>query len=334
MYLTKGVYQEEATYIPVKDTYSFFKESCNLAIRAFHDNIIFDKKKNNPIVYGSEIEGFNNEKKCIKIKRKKMNKLKLLRDFVGIDWDFEEGQEKELKKTILNSKKFAKEYDTTLIIYPTASYPKKPRIRTVFLLEDLLDEKEYKKAVSFILDKIDVNPNDDNNYNIYHQFNLPTINNEFQLKIMKIYKYNKLKSKCFKNQKLPKSLIDKKNKKLKEFSVTGRQFEIEKSPRNDKEVERAITYILEQMKTDNYLYDWSVYTNFVVKFMHSLARTEVIGAITHEQAERILIAVAEGDKYYETRNLKDYEIELNYVSTDEQKLKNSYPFARYAGLDW
>ena len=42
--------------------------------------------------------------------------------------------------------KFAENYNTPIVIYPTISFPEKPRFRVVFFVKRQLNEKNYFKA--------------------------------------------------------------------------------------------------------------------------------------------------------------------------------------------
>lgn len=331
MYFSKGVYSKKA-YFNDADSFDFLEQSCRLSLKAFNNGVVFDKKKNAPVLYATTVKDFNSSNDNV-IFRKEMNKRGILRDFVGIDWDFNKGEIRKLKEAIIGIKKFSKKYNTSFIIYPTNSYPNKPRMRSVFFVDKLLNADEYTKAVIFILKEIGVDPKDNNNYDIKHPFNMPSISNEKQIKMIKVVGKERLNYEVFKDTKVPKKM-KKKSTKIKTYELIGFEYDLEKEKRSDKDVDKAIKYILEQMDSGHSMFDFDDYATFVVKFMHSLARAEVIGAINREQSERILKAVAQGNSDYERRNVSDYEVEYNRVSSDENQLKMASPFQRYAGMEW
>lgn len=317
-----------------EDSFSFFKKSCVLAKKAYNNGVSFSKTKDAPVLYSTTVKNFNSQYDNI-IFRKELNKRGALRDFIGIDWDLNEGENDKLKKAIIGFKKFSEKYNASYIVYPTSSFPKKPRIRSVFFVDKLLNDDDYAKGVTFILKEIGVDPNDDNNYDVKHQFNLPVFNNEYQLKMVKIVEKNNLKFELFKDVKVSSKNKKSKIKKIKNYPLIGIDYELEKQKRTDSDVEKAIDNILSEMeKGKKSIFDFDDYNNVVVKFMHSLARAEFIGAINREQSEKILIAIAQGNSDYERNNIKDYDIEFNRVSSDETQLKLACPFQRYAGLEW
>ena len=333
MYFSKGIYMKKVFFDDM-NSFDFFKKSCLLAKKAYDNGISFSKKKGSPVVYSTNVKNFIPQHDKV-IFRTELNSRGALRDFIGIDWDLEKGDSDKLKQAILGCKKFSEKYNASYIIYPTSSFPKKPRMRSVFFIDKLLNSEEYAKGVTFILKEIGIDPNDDNNFDVKHQFNLPVFTNEYQLKLVKIVQKELLSFELFKDVSIDKKYKRNKTRKIKKYPCLGITFDLEKEARDDSNVDKAIQHILSEMdKGENKLYNFDDYNTIVVKFMHSLARAETIGSITREQAERILIAIAQGNQHYEQQNVLDYNVEYNRVSSDERQLEYAVPFQRYAGLDW
>src|SRR5699024_9613074 len=172
MYITKNRYIKYASYIDIPPL-KFFYQTIQKALVQYKNGKKIDKK-DTPVVYGSTVVDFN-PRQDAEIARIEMNQRGVLRDFIGIDWDFEVGDEAKLDHVLQGLKSFHEHFQTSVIIYPTFSYPDKPRIRTVMFTENMMDASEYAQAVSFIIDTLKENPRDDDNYSIIKNFNLPVI---------------------------------------------------------------------------------------------------------------------------------------------------------------
>lgn len=375
MYMTKTLYESKARFVEVDSTFQFFMDTILQAI----DTGIFKKrhtlKDRTNVLFATSVVGFEEDTDTPTLARVEMNRRGVLRDFLGIDWDFEIGENDKLKKVLKGCARLATEHAMPILFYPTYSFPQKPRGRTVIFVDKLIGQKEYAKAVQYIIDEIGIESGDDGNYSIKHNFNLPVINNQDQLNATRLilpnnqsvrvrdliarvddgrYRidysridmdpqdFKKLKSGAWATTELPSS--------KKKFSDNGRPIvsnvvaDFERYARDDDTVDKAIEILL--MKSDP-TYDPSDYPveermsaidlsdyNQFFQFLHSLARTQLIGAITKDQVVKILIEVARGNDEWKANNIADYEIEYERVKGSKQKLEWARPFSYYVGEVW
>ena len=331
MYFAQNFYERYAHYQEIT-TLKFFHEMTKKAIRR-HNNGKKLKKNETPVVFGTTINDFDKDKDNI-ITRIEMNQRGVLRDFIGIDWDFDEGEEDKLTHVLESLSRFTKEFETPVLIYPTASFPKKPRIRTVMFTDGLMDNKSYSKAVTFVEEYIGESHKDESNYDLKHNFNLPVINNKEQkgmLHFLMKDTHKPLDRNLWENV-TPKVKTHNSNEKpIKETAVSY----YEKTPHSDREVKEGLNALNEESKQaqKGSQFDFNRYYSFF-QFLHALARAEVIGSITHEQALAILKDVADGNREWEQRNREDYTHELPRVQEDETKLKRARLLSYYFGLSW
>lgn len=369
MYVTENIYQKRATYVETSSTFKFF---CMTAVQAVerYDNKRRLLKSKTPVVFATSVKGFEKDTDTPTIARVEMNDRGILRDYLGIDWDFEPGEEDKLKKLVTKCGEFATKYQTPILFYPTFSFPKKPRARTVIFLDRQIDQEPYAKGVYFIEKEFDLNTDDDGNYNIKHNFNLPVINRDDQLAVTRLIlpnnksvKINDITRKDGEKYAYDLNLINMDMRNIKLFSVdnfneealpkshkkygqantrvsTTEVDDFEKMPRSDEDVQNAISHLLIKLNGGddnpiNYVapLDLNDYNQFF-QFLHAIARAEVIGAITRGQAVRILVGVAMGNREWEQNNIRDYEIEYDRVAKSQQKLEMANPFSYYAGIDW
>ena len=103
MYVTKNLYEKFAQYVDM-ESMKFFIQTSKRAFDVYKTGKKF-KKNETPVVYGSSVKDFNNDYDRV-IARVEMNQRGVLRDFIGIDWDFDEGDEDKLEKLLTNLKQF------------------------------------------------------------------------------------------------------------------------------------------------------------------------------------------------------------------------------------
>lgn len=327
MYVTKNLYEKFAQYVDM-ESMKFFIQMSKRAFDVYKTGKKF-KKNETPVVYGSSVKDFNDEYDKV-IARVEMNQRGVLRDFIGIDWDFDEGDEDKLEKLLTNLKQFHEKYQTPIIIYPTFSYPKKPRVRTVMFTEEEMDKMSYAQAVTFVVKALDVDPKDESNYNIAHNFNLPIINTPEQKEMMTFHKTyvdklpNALWSKVKSNVPVRKSVA------VKRTPVSR----IESQSRDRQSIEKGLQNLSNNMKAqNNNRLDFNTWTNFF-QFLHSVARAEAIGSISRADALYILEEVAGGNIDYQRRNKEDYLREFPRVRDNEDKLEAARGIAYYFGHEW
>ena len=95
------------------------------------------------------------------------------RKFICCDVDLDAGDEVIYNDMQAAIKEFAEKHNTPLIMYPTVSYPQKPRFRFVLFPSKALNFKEYWQAVTWIYAEIGYEPTDDSDYRMNANRNLP-----------------------------------------------------------------------------------------------------------------------------------------------------------------
>lgn len=329
MYYTKNLHQKYAKYHEM-DSQTFIYKMCHMAYQRYQKGRKLNKSEA-PVIYGSSVKDFNPNEDGV-IARIEMNDRGVLRDFIGIDWDFNKGDEEKLEKLLRNINQFALDYKTTVYVYPTHSYPEKPRVRTVMFTQNEMDGVEYAKAVTFVEEKLDVSHKDDGNYNIKHNFNLPVINNKEQLEGMQFYQqddFERLDNTLWSNVK-PKKRGYAQNMNVKTIPIS----DMEQLSQSKESLKRGLNYLSKRMKEgSNKNLDFDNWSNFF-QFLHALARAETLGSITHAQALFILKTVAGGNSKWEYKNIEDYNRELPRVKNNEEKLKRARLLSYYFGDDF
>lgn len=339
MYYTKSVYKKRANYASM-DTLVFFAKANALANQAFKEGKRVEKKEQ-IVVYGSSVKGFD-PKTDGSVLRVELNSRGPLRDFIGIDWDFDKREDyKALKERICA---LSKEYQTPILFYPTTSYPTKPHCRTIFFLEEAIDAMGYAKAETWVEQKLGLDPEDEGNSNIKHPINAPSHCSKEAYEESGWYVNGKFVSdkehpkeiceKMLQMKRLPSSLWEKTKPKNKRISVgkelpTHRVTNSERNALTDEEVQKGWAHLKEEMKKDTRC-DFTNYNNFF-QFLHALARAEVVGRMTHQQAVNTLIFIAQGNRQYEQNNIKDYEVEFARVRDSQEKLEKALPITNYFG---
>lgn len=359
MLITGSIYEKKTTFID-QNTLHFFIQACAQAI---HTGMIMKRttlKDRVGVAFATSVVDFDEDEDKDGILRKDMNRRGIVRDFIGIDWDFESGEEQLLKQVLIRSAEFAKEHDTIVLFYPTYSYPEKPRARTVLFTEDLLEQEEYTKAVQSYTDFVGVSTGDDGgNYSIKSNFNLPVINKKCQATATRLLlpsgQTMMIASMMKKNDdgdwhtsldSLPEySLLESKiweSVSVRRVSYVGTsgsmpEHEVdddERTPRTDRTIDRSISVLVDRIsgkRSPKIVVD--EYYKFF-QLLHAIARAEVIGSITREQAIRILIGIAMGESEWEQKNVRDYEVEFQRVADSEEKLSRARPMYYYVGDSW
>lgn len=329
MYFTKNMYQKYASYQDISSL-KFFHKMCQMAQTRYESGKKL-KKTEAPVVYGTTVQDFNEDEDSV-IARIEMNQRGVLRDFIGIDWDFEENDKDKLEKLLNELYVFAHKHQTPVYIYPTHSYPTKPRVRTVMFSKELMDGMEYAKAVTFVEEQLGVNPNDEGNYNISHNFNLPVFNSREQLDAFKCYLPHNSKplDNTLWEETKPKKKGYKQNYYVPEVPVT----ESEKENHTREDIDEGLKVLSDNIKAKrNKKLDFSIWSNFF-QFLHALARAEVTGAITHDDARYILQVIAGHHSDWERRNYEDYMRELPRVKSNKDKLLRARRLTYYFGINW
>lgn len=181
MYITNSMYDLYAKYIDLDDR-NFFQNCVEIA----KDNMFklqevdIDKiKQSTPVCYMSSLSSQKPTEQIVM--RKVLNSSRGRRKFLMIDADFEVGQENDSERLIANLKDFADRMQTPLMIYPTISYPEKPRFRAVLLVKRGLNDSKYWSAMTWLYDQLETKVLDASDLRITANRNLPVFCNEDQV---------------------------------------------------------------------------------------------------------------------------------------------------------
>lgn len=181
MYVTRNIYEKYATFIDLPDR-DFFIASLEKAKELYPKLVELDTnsiKANTPVCYMSDVQKRTPGETIID--RKEMNTNRGRRKYMMIDADFDYGQEKESAELIEKIKKFGEKHSTPVMIYPTISYPDKPRFRAVFLISRAVDSRKYWSAVTWLYNELEYTSTDATDLRITANRNLPVFCNSEQI---------------------------------------------------------------------------------------------------------------------------------------------------------
>lgn len=181
MYITNSMYDLYAKYIDLDDR-NFFQNCVEIAKDNMFklEEVDIDKiKQSTPVCYMSSLSSQKPTEQIVM--RKVLNSSRGRRKFLMIDADFEVGQENDSERLIANLKDFADRMQTPLMIYPTISYPEKPRFRAVLLVKRGLNDSKYWSAMTWLYDQLDTKVLDASDLRITANRNLPVFCNEDQV---------------------------------------------------------------------------------------------------------------------------------------------------------
>lgn len=182
MYITNSMYDLYAKYVDLDDR-TFFSRSLEIAKENMFklQEVEIDRiKQSTPVCYMSSLSSQKSEEQIVL--RKVLNSSRGRRKFLMIDADFEIGQEIDSEKLIERLKSFADKMKTPLLIYPTISYPEKPRFRAVLLVKRGLNDSKYWCAMKWLYDELETEILDASDLRITANRNLPIFCNEEQVK--------------------------------------------------------------------------------------------------------------------------------------------------------
>lgn len=325
MYVSQNVYDRDARYIDLSDQ-DFFHEAIKIAKRKYEDDklneIIYTdedieqiKKNQTPVFFASNLTKRSNQEIFV---RRRGLKDRLRRKYLIIDADFNQGEEEQSQELFDKAISLAEEYKTPIVIYPSASYPLKPRYRIVFFVKRMLNATSYKKAMIWLYSELETEATDRSDFYITGNNNAPIFFNEAQLdKIIDTTQNKDLKPL---NNKLWSHIKVKKERSQEDYQLKTEydRYLIEKD---------EFTRMMSFMNIDSYDEFW--------KFSYSLLRAEVNDQITHDQAldaMKIISQVAPNDEtqlQWEQDNINKYQSFKSGVEDGTIDLKRSLPLVRY-----
>lgn len=326
MYVSSNLYQKEAFYDSDKD-YDFIHKSILVAKKNFELNkdVELDneqveklKKQSTPIMYCSTVKSFKKSNDSVISREELMTRLS--QRFIVIDADFNNGEEDESENLRVKCIKLSEQYDCKLIIYPTASYPFKPRFRAIFFVKRTMGNDEYFKAATWLFEKLEYKVTDINDFRIRNT-NLPYFTDESQLDF--IYDNSQDKLKTTLDNKLWSEYEGRVIKSKKIFDPSP----LDKISFNDKSIKQLVESVIDSGIADEYNTFWP--------FINSLVRAHYFEQISDEGITTILEDVAEiGEDVIEKMRWKKenktlYEKTKMKLLNDEDKLFASKPIIRY-----
>jgi len=325
MYISQNVYDRDARYIDLSDQ-DFFHEAIKIAKRKYEDDksneIIYTdedieqiKKNQTPVFFASNLTKRSNQEIFV---RRRGLKDRLRRKYLIIDADFNQGEEEQSQKLFDKAISLAEEYETPIVIYPSASYPLKPRYRIIFFVKRMLNATSYKKAMIWLYSELETEATDRSDFYITGNNNAPIFFNEAQLdKIIDTTQNKDLKPL---NNKLWSHIKVKKERSQQDYQL---KTEYDRYPIKKDEFTRMMSF----MSINSYDEFW--------KFSYSLLRAEINDQITHDQAldaMKMISQVAPNDEtqlQWEQDNINKYQSFKSGVEDGTIDLKRSLPLVRY-----
>lgn len=323
MYVTEGLYKNYAEYIDLKDDV-FFHQAIELAKeRYYRDQEIFNEmtdedfkklKQKSIVVYASTVSNFTNDD--ILILRPEMNE-RARRKYLIIDADFKENETEESNELVQNLKQLAADLQTPLIIYPTMSYPSKPRFRAVLFVKNQLSEATYHQAISWLYFMLGVKATDDADYKIRSNNNAPFFVNQEQIDFI----YDTTTDETLKP--LDNSLWRSFDKPRVSKTVVNPKNALDESKISDELLKQACVNFANSETAKQFSTFWRLF--------HSLARAEYFGQLTESQIDKALewVACVPGHEADRARwmidNKTQYKHEKRRVFNNERLLLTARP---------
>lgn len=185
MYVTSSIYDTFARFVDLDDR-SFFTQALSIAKDDYLKLVEEDRskiKQHTPVCFISTLSGKKDSENFAS--RKLLNTDRARRKFLMIDADFSEGEEERSERLQEKLKELATNYRTPLMIYPTVSYPEKPRFRAVLLVKRGLTPQKYWSAMTWLYRELETSVLDKSDLRISANRNLPVFCNDEQVE--KIY---------------------------------------------------------------------------------------------------------------------------------------------------
>ena len=181
MYVTSSIYETYARYVDLDDR-TFFLTALESAKKCYLELLEIDRshiKSMTPVCYVSTLSSKSKDEDFVS--RKVLNTDRARRKFIMIDADFSDSQESESAELQSRLKNLAEKYHTPLMIYPTVSYPEKPRFRAVLLVKRGLTPAKYWSAMTWLYRELETAVLDKSDLRISANRNLPVFCNDDQI---------------------------------------------------------------------------------------------------------------------------------------------------------
>lgn len=323
MYVSNNIYQKEIQYIDLPD-YNIVEYMVRTATRIYESGKQYFENlsqsdikniKNNmtPVIYGTTIAGGAQNGHIIE--RTKFNEI-ARRRYLVIDADYNVEQSRLSEAVREKMIELSSTKKIPLIIYPTISYPEKPRFRAFFFIKDLLNAQNYYKAIAWLHDELGIKPTDKMDFYITSNNNAPIFTNEDQLNAIYIKNFDKLPSikEEIKGYEAPKF-------EMKSFEEKC-DYDEQKLDFN-KAIKAAEKYGLSKTAKSYHTF-WP--------FIQTLVRAELSGQLKRDDIYYLLDIVAEtaaDNNILATKwklgNRKQYQTEYSILSKNHSRLERVKP---------
>lgn len=244
-------------------------------------------------------------------------KLGFLRKFIVLDYDLDKAYidaDKKQQELLKRIEDLFDIYNYTL--YPTISWPSKPRWRFVLQIDRYLDDYSYKHVAGDVKDLIGYDTGDDNNYFISHSFNLPSYTDQ-TADSQAIFKFHD-KDYDVKNMlaDMPKPLRNPAKDAMSNITY------------DDTLLNQALDEFVNDPENQNKLQTYDYYW----KFVSSLALASIKGLLPQDFIKVVLIKTALGNSQWEKDNPNLFKTQVKRLEDDPSKQTMVRPITSYLPL--
>lgn len=331
MFATPTVYTQRAQFIDLSDV-EFFQECLNVAKDRFnesaYENLDSDHvKRNTPVVYVSTLSKIDKESESL-VERKTLNSDRGRRKFLMIDADFNPGEEEQsaaLRESII---KLADEHNTYALIYPTVSYPEKPRFRAVMFVKRAMTRETYHQAMLWWFDQLSDAPTDESDFRMSANRNVPVFTSQEQ--IDGVFSNLDDESRELLDNKVWSSYPKPKKRKrvdVEEVELSSLMSELGMSFDQSKLVKITREETAPSPVGKSYHSSW--------RFIDAVARSVVLGEVEQDVAVSMMEALAtrgetpDEQNAWRRGNIKSLERSIEAMSKDMAALKDARELISY-----
>lgn len=326
MYVAKNIYQQNVVYVDMPDK-DIIHEAINKAKLEYeiNDGLSSDtldvqrlKTNSSPVFFATTVS-----KKVAdddRLTRREMND-RARRKYLVLDVDYNAGEDEKSKDMRKRLIKLADDNKTYLIIYPTLSYPEKPRFRAYFFIKRSVNEASYLQAMNWLYDKLGESPTDNADLSAKSNNNAPLFINDEQVEA--VYDTSQdddltpLDNSIWKTY--PKPVIKKKKTVMKVSKIDAIKL-------SDSTIKKAAENYAESDNAKDYNAFWM--------FVYSVARAVYTEQISLEQGMDIMEISANAAPNEETKNkwlVENRQILTSYIDrikTGQSSLEKAFPLLK------
>lgn len=246
-----------------------------------------------------------------------------VRDYVVIDYD--DFTDKTIADELPGRVKASfGEFDYA--VYPSISYPAKPRWRLVVMLHDHVSETHYKYIVQHVIDTIGFADGDDSNKQITHLMNAPRYSSQegrdkavFQITGKRFDASDIM-------DEVDEQLAQNSSKTSKKGSKKAKNENNDQSTPLEEDILRNA--LDDFLASDEIKQELAEYT-FFWKFAESVAYAQMKDTISREFAETIMHEVAYGNPDWEKNNIEELDNQIRKLNGDFKRQSLVKPITAY-----